>query len=217
MKRCIKMFLKAVSSFLTRSLTGLIVFFLICTIGCVSVRKTKPTTLIQFKKDWEKEHLLNILSQDRLKRKDIAFLLVYYLNDLLPFFEENPDMYPVENGKIIDIIGLDEEPYITDALKIGWMRNFPDGKFYPDDDVKRFQLSIILYRVSKTLLFFHSKKVHHYEMKDVPQSDYAYEAITFAVSNKLLRLKDGFFFRDKNVTGFEATRSFSKFRKILKK
>ncbi|TET78850.1 MAG: hypothetical protein E3J41_03445 [Candidatus Cloacimonadota bacterium] len=181
------------------------------------VRKTKPTTLIQLKKDWEKEHLINILSQNRVKRKVIAFLLVYYLNDLQPFFEENPDMYPVENGKIFDIIGLDEEPYIVDALKIGWMRNFPDGKFYPDDDVKRFQLAIILYRVSKTLPFFHSKKVYHYEMKDVPLSDYTYKAITFAISNKFLRLEDGFFFRDRDVTGFEAARSFSKFRKILKK
>ena len=217
MKRCIKIFLKNVLSFLTRSLTKLIVFFLICTVGCVPVRKRKPTTLIQLKKDWEKEHLINILSQNTVKRMDIAFLLVYYLNDFQPFFEENPDMYPVENGKIFDIIGLDEEPYIVDALKIGWMRNFPDGKFYPDDDVKRFQLAIILYRVSKTLPFFYSKKVYHYEMKDVPLSDYTYKAITFAISNKFLRLEDGFFFRDRDVTGFEAARSFSKFRKILKK
>lgn len=181
------------------------------------VKKVEPPTSSQLKRQWEKDNLLNLLSKERVKRKDIAFLLVYYLNDLLPFFEKQPSLYPVGDKRIDDIKGLDEETYIVKALKMGWMRNFPDGKFYPDDEIKRFQLAIILYRVSKTLPFFSANNVGYCEIKDVPYSDYTYKTVAFIVLNNLLTLKDGFFFKDKSVTSREAAKCFSKFRKMLKK
>ncbi|MCK4575420.1 hypothetical protein KAU34_03345 [candidate division WOR-3 bacterium] len=181
------------------------------------VKKTKPQTQGQLKKAWEKEHLLHILTQEKLRRKDIAFLLIYYLNDLLPFFEEHPEMYPVKNNNIFDIIGLEEGPYIADVLRVGWMKNFPDGKFYPVDEIKRFQFAIILFKVSKTLPLFQGKTENNYNIKDIDYSDYTYKAVTFTVSNEFLKLKDGFFYKDKNVTGYEAAIALSKLRKMLKK
>ncbi len=213
MKRFMKILPKNVSSFITGSITG----FLICIAGCMPVKKVEPPTSSQLKRQWEKDNLLNLLSKDRVKRKDIAFFLVYYLNDLLPFFEKQPSLYPIGDKRIKDIKGLNEETYIVKALKMGWMSNFPDGKFYPDDKIKRFQLAIILFRVSKTLPFFSGNNVGYCEIKDVPYSDYTYKVLSFVVLNNLLTLEDGFFFKDKSVTGREAAKCFSKFRKMLKK
>lgn len=204
------------SHFLQRFLTEFIIVLLICLAGCMPPKKTKPLTLTQLKKDKDKT-LLNILSMGSVRRKDIAFLLVYYFNDLLPFFEKKQDLYHFPNNVIIDIKGLKEEPYIVDALRMGWMRNFPDGKFYPNDEIRRFQLAIILYRVSETLPLFYSNETKRCEIKDVPNSDYTYRAICFVVSNKLLKTKDGFFFKNRFITGYEACRSLSEFRKMLKK
>jgi hypothetical protein len=185
--------------------------------GCVSSRKTKPPVQKQIQREWENKHLTDILEFEVVQRKDIAFLLVYYFNDLLPFFEENPDTYPIGREDIFDIIGLEEGPYISDALKMGWMRNFPDGQFYPHDEVRRFHFALILFNVSRNLPLFQGSSVTDIEIKDVSYSDYTYNAIIFAVSNRLMKLKDGYFFENKNLTGYEAARAFSEFRKILKK
>ena len=191
--------------------------FLIAIGGCLPARKPKPPTQEQLRKEWEREHLLNILSMERVKRKDIAFLLCYYFDDILPFFEEKPLFYKSLNDSTDDYKHLDEGTYISLALRVGWMGNFPDGMFYPDDELKRFQFAIILYRVSRTLPLFQGVKLKYNEIKDVSYSDYTYKAINFAVSNKFFDLKDGFFFKDKNVTGYESARIFSLFRKRLKR
>ena len=212
-----KNLLKKFSSPWVHSITTLLIFYFVFISGCTPTRKTKPPDQKQIQREWENKHLTDILELEIVKRKDIAFLLVYYLNDLLLFFEENPDTYPIGHEDIFDIIGLEEGPYIADALKIGWMGNFPDGQFYPHDEVKRFHFAIILFKVSKNLPLLQDSFVDDNEIKDVSYSDYTYKAITFAVSHKLLKLRDGYFYENKYLTGYEAARALSTFRKLLKK
>jgi hypothetical protein len=202
-------------SFFVNFLITYIVISLVCVTGCVSARKEKPLTSIQQQKKWEKDKLLQILSQEQVKRKDIAFLLVYYLNDLVPFFEKQPDFYHVGDKWNIDIVELEEKVYIVKALDMGWMTNFPDGKFYPEDEVKRFQFAIILFRVSKTQPILSDKSTSNYQIKDVPYSDYSYNAVTFTVSNGFLKLENNYFYKNRNVTGFKVATSLSKLRKML--
>jgi len=151
-----------------------------------------------------------------VKRKDVAFILVYYLRDFLPFFEPTSKGYPA-NGNITDITGLNEEVYIKKVVNMGWMRILPDGKFYPDDEVRRFQFAIILYRVFGSLPFLQNPEHENVNIKDVHPSDYIYNPVFFVVSHKLLHLVDGYFYKDKTVTGYEACLALSKLRKILKK
>ncbi len=139
------------------------------------------------------------------------------MDDLLLFFEEKPAIYPAAKTGISDIKGLDEEPFIEKALRIGWMRNFPDGQFYPHDGVKRFQYALILFRVSKTLPLLHDGSKIQCELEDISRSHYAYEAIVFSVSKNLIKSEDGYFRREKYIRGYEAARSLSSFRKMLKK
>lgn len=160
---------------------------------------------------------MHILTQEHITRKDIAFLLIYYLGDLTLFFEEKPSLYPVLKSEESDTKDIDEEPYINKALSIGWMRNFPDGKFYPDDGVKRHHFALILHRVSKSLPLFPNKSLQGIEVKDVTFNDYLYPAVLFAVSHNLLKMEDGAFGKEKTVNGYEAARALSTFRKMLKK
>jgi|GEM_PF-6567149 len=179
--------------------------------------KTQPPPLDQLRRQWEKEKLESLLSSEKIQRKDMAFLIAYYLGDLALFFEKNPHVYSVPEGVADDTKGLKEKIYIDRVLSMGWMRNFPDGRFYPLDLLRRFQLAIILHRVSENLPFLDDKELKSFEIKDVPYSDYTHKVIAFAVGNGFLKLEDGYFLKDKNVTGYEAARSLSVFRKKLKK
>jgi len=191
--------------------------FVLSLTGCFPPTKTEIPSIDKRRKEWEKERISTLLSSDRVKRKDIAFLLAYYLGDLAVFFEVNPELYPVYSDVSDDTKGLKEKIYIDKTLKMGWMRNFPDGRFYPIDDIKRFQLAIILYRVSESLPILEEKNTGHFEIRDVADSDYTFKAITFVINNGFLKLTDGYFFKNKSVTGYEAARCFSVFRKKLKK
>lgn len=191
--------------------------FLLFLPGCMPSTKTQTPLVEQSRKQWEKERLKSLLSVEKINRKDMAFLLAYYLDDLAPFFEKNPLVYSVPEGVADDTKGLKEKIYIDRVLSMGWMRNFPDGRFYPLDELRRFQLAIILHRVSENLPFLDDKELKDFEIKDVPYSDYTHKVIAFAVGNGFLKLEDGYFLKDKNVTGYEAARSLSVFRKKLKK
>jgi hypothetical protein len=116
-----------------------------------------------------------------------------------------------------DAEGTDEREYIARVQAIGWMRNYPDGNFYPHDTVKRSHLAIILYRVSKTLPFFPEKAASGIEVSDVPFADYLYPSVAFVVVHGFLRLQEGVFGKEEPVTGYEAARALSSFRTLLKK
>jgi hypothetical protein len=168
-------------------------------------------------KVWEKEHLLHILTKEGIARRDIAFLLIYYLGDLVLFFEEKPLLYPLPSAAESDTKDIEEEQYIRKALSIGWMRNFPDGRFYPDDVVQRDHLAIILERVSRSLPLFPDKPLQGIVIDDVPSDDYVYPAVLFTVANGFLKMQDHTFGRERAVSGYEAARALSAFRKMLKK
>lgn len=116
-----------------------------------------------------------------------------------------------------DTKGISEERYIKKALGIGWMRNFPDGKFYSEDGVKRSHFALILYRVSKSLPLFPQRPAQEIDINDVGKDDYLYPAVLFTVSNGFLEMDDHTFGRERKVSGYEAARAFSSFRKMLKK
>jgi hypothetical protein len=184
---------------------------------CTPAKTTPSTTADQLQKAWEKEHLLHILTKDGISRKDIAFLLIYYLGDLALFFEENPALYPSVATGESDTEGIDEEQYIKKVMSIGWMRNFPDGRFYPDDPVRRAHFAIILHRVSKSLPFFPNQSLQDIEIADVSFDDYLYPAILFAVSHDLIKMEESRFIRERAVSGYEAARALSTFRTMLRK
>ncbi len=125
-------------------------------------------------------------------------------------------LYPVTIEES-DTKGMAEEPYINKALSIGWMRNFPDGRFYPDDKIQRSHFALILYRVSKSLPLFPSKTPREIEIGDVGKDDYLYPAVLFATSNGFLKMEDHAFGKERTVSGYEAARAFSSFRTMLKK
>lgn len=147
----------------------------------------------------------------------MAFLLIYYLGDLALFFEEKPLLYPVAPSKEGDTKAIEEEQYIKKALGIGWMRNFPDGRFYPDDGIKRNHFALILYRVSKSLPLFPGTPLQDPEVADVSPDDYLYPAVLFVISHGFLKTEGGTFDRQRMVSGYEAARALSAFRKMLKK
>jgi len=184
--------------------------------GCITTKRYKLPKQSEIISKKEKENIFEILSSQEVKRKDIAFVLIYYLRDFLPFFEPVSKGRPV-NDNISDITGLKEEEYIKKAVNMGWMRIMPDGKFYPYDKVKRFQFAIILYRVFGSLVFLQNSGQENVDIKDVHPSDYIYNPVFFVVSHKLLPLVNGYFYRNKTVTGYEVCLALSKLRKMLKK
>lgn len=190
---------------------------LVFLVGCAPGNKQVTEESQVLKKVWERENLMNIISRNSIKRKDMAFLLVYYLGDLMPFFQETSSLYSSSKTNIKDISNLDEKDYIEECLSIGWMRDLPDGRFYPHDKVKRFQLAIVLFRVATMLPVIDTRTDSYYDIKDIAEDDYVYNVVRFVVSKGFMKLSDGMFYGEKQVTGYETARALSEFRKLLKK
>jgi hypothetical protein len=185
--------------------------------GCTPGRKRVTEHPRVLKEVWERENLMNIISRNSIKRKDVAFLLVYYLGDLMPFFQETSSLYSPSQTNIKDISGLKEKEYIKECLSIGWMRDFPDGRFYPDDKVKRFHLAIVLFRVANMLPVIDTRTGSYCKIEDVAEDDYVYNVVRFVVLRGFMKLNNGMFYGKKQVTGYETARALSQFRKLLKK
>ena len=85
-----------------------------------------------------------IIKAESVSRGELAYILVtrFTSYDLLGFMPKNAYRRPE------DVTYYWSEEYINTSCEYQIMGIMPDGNFYPDDPVKKFQMAIVLYRIA---------------------------------------------------------------------
>ena len=123
-----------------------ILLFLIFFISCSQVQIVKKIRAYRIPPEIYRVQLPDslIIKAESISRGEFAYILVtrFTSHDLLGFMTKYSDIKPE------DARNYWSEDYINTSCEYQIMRIMPDGNFYPDDPVKKFQAAIVLYRVA---------------------------------------------------------------------
>ena len=133
--------------------------------------------------------LLEIISRDVITRGDLAYIFKSVFQG---------------KGSEIDF-----------AIKRGFMEKLPDGKFYPQDTIKRFQFAILLTRILFTLPDMPVPDTIP-EIKDINYNYFARRAIQLIVGLHIARTKNGKFYPNLPLSGADAFYSLKRLKGIVK-
>ncbi len=103
---------------------------------------------------------------------------------------------------------------INFVVRRGFMEKLPDGKFYPQDTVKRFQFAILITRILFTLPDMPVPDTIP-EMKDIDYNYFARRAIQLVVGLHIMRLRKDKFYPNLPLSGAEALYSIKKLKGIM--
>jgi len=123
-----------------------IVFFLLFTFSCSQVQIIKKVRAYRIPPEIYRVQLPDslIIKAESISRGELAYILVtrFTSYDLLGIMTKNSYSRPE------DAILYWSRDYINTSCEYQIMRIMPDGNFYPDDPVKKFQIAIVLYRIA---------------------------------------------------------------------
>ncbi len=122
-----------------------ILIILIFSISCSQVQIIRKVRAYRFPPEIYRIQLPDslIIKAESISRGELAYILVtrFTSYDLLGFMIKNSYIRPE------DVMYYWSEEYINTSCEYRIMRILPDGNFYPDDPVKKFQMAIVLYRI----------------------------------------------------------------------
>ncbi|KQC12357.1 MAG: hypothetical protein APR63_11295 [Desulfuromonas sp. SDB] len=137
----------------------------------------------------------SVLAQSSgISRGEVAYILITRFNamGILNLFPPSEDINPEDVGDYW------AEDYIESAVDRKLMRCMPDQNFYPHDQVKKFQICIIFYRILQML-----------SLQDI-QGDVYIQSWEWAIRNHILSGE-----RDHYLTGPECIQATMNFANYL--
>ncbi len=153
-----------------------------------------------------------------ITRMEIVQLVEYYFGDVqyaypLPAFIT--DLYPKLSAEQISDIDRHsvQARQVINALNNQLIWAYPDGKFRPQDPVRRGEMALILQRIYFRLHGAELPKNYSCSFDDVPEEDFIFPAACLAIEHHWMDMKGGAFLPQDNVNGFQAARALQKLKK----
>ncbi|BAZ37393.1 S-layer domain-containing protein [Calothrix sp. NIES-4101] len=108
-----------------------------------------------------------------------------------------------------DNVAVQSSDPIAQVIAANWMRNFADGKFYPERMISRAELAVIMVKVFK-LDQRQGLPKENIAVADVPTSHWAFNDIQIVLKTSIMRgYRDNLFFPNQQVTKAEAIAIFA--------